>query len=187
MASAAVSTRRAGRRSRPTSRLAARLPAHPALSLDNIDAQFRQLERGLEEEQKQRAAQDNQHVQAIEECFRAFWRRWPQDSGDFTPTLDSVDGFLARLRRLELDGLPTHEARFFDLLQSQSKQDLLRSGRLPAQRPACNPFPQVTAQGLARHGSGSKGKAPLPDANGSLPFVLHPKYRIFICKISLSF
>ena len=105
--------------------LAARLPAHPALSLDNIDAQFRQLERGLEEEQKQRAAQDNQHVQAIEECFRAFWRRWPQDSGDFTPTLDSVDGFLARLRRLELDGLPKHEARFFDLLQSQSKQDLL--------------------------------------------------------------
>lgn len=108
-----------------TKGLAARLPAQPALSLDNLEAHFRQLERGLEEEQKQHAAQENRHVQVIEECFRAFCRRWPQDSADFTPTLDSVDGFLARLRRLELDGLPKHEARFFDLLQSQSKQDLL--------------------------------------------------------------
>ena len=105
--------------------LSVRLPAQPALSLDNIESQFRHLERGLEEEQKQHAKRDNGHVQAIEECFRAFCRRWPQDSGDFTPTLDSVDGFLARLRRLELDGLPKHEARFFALLQSQSKQDLL--------------------------------------------------------------
>jgi len=64
-------------------------------------------------------------VQSVEECFRAFCRRWPQDSADFTPRLDSAEGFLARLRRLELDGLPKHEARFFELLQSQSKQDLL--------------------------------------------------------------
>lgn len=105
--------------------LAGRLPAHPPLTLDNLDGQINQVERGLNESLAHQAAQDNALVQAIEECFRAFCRRWPQDGGDFTPNMDSAEGFLARLRRLELDGLPKHEARFFDLLQSQSKQNLL--------------------------------------------------------------
>lgn len=105
--------------------LGARLPAQPALSLENIDHQFRALERSLHDVLEEQAERDYRLVQAIEECFRAFCRRWPQDSADFTPQLDSAEGFLARLRRLELDGLPKHEARFFELLQSQSKQDLL--------------------------------------------------------------
>lgn len=105
--------------------LEARLPSQPALSLDNIDSQFRMLERALHDVLNGQVDQDNQLVQAIEECFRAFCRRWPQDGADFTPTLDATEGFMARLRRLELDGLPKHEARFFELLQSQSKQDLL--------------------------------------------------------------
>jgi uncharacterized protein YPO0396 len=102
-----------------------RLPAHPPLSLDNLADQFRMLERGLHEALNNQVDEDNRLVQQTEECFRSFCRRWPQDSGDFTPNLDSAEGFLARLRRLELDGLPKHEARFFELLQSQSKQNLL--------------------------------------------------------------
>jgi uncharacterized protein YPO0396 len=105
--------------------LQARLPAQPVLSLENIDHQFRALERALHEVLDGQAERDHRLVQSLEECFRAFCRRWPQDSADFTPRLDSAEGFLARLRRLELDGLPKHEARFFELLQSQSKQDLL--------------------------------------------------------------
>lgn len=105
--------------------LQARLPAQPVLSLENIDHQFRALERALHEVLDGQAERDHRLVQSVEECFRAFCRRWPQDSADFTPRLDSAEGFLARLRRLELDGLPKHEARFFELLQSQSKQDLL--------------------------------------------------------------
>lgn len=104
--------------------LAERLPATPTLSLDNIDGQFRQLERGLNEAVAQQGVQDNRLVQDIEECFRSYCRRWPLDGGDFTPNMASVDGLLARLRRLELDGLPQHEARFFELLQTQSKQHL---------------------------------------------------------------
>lgn len=104
--------------------LAERLPSAPVLSLDNIDGQFRQLERGLNEALAGQGARDNALVQAIEECFRSFCRRWPLDGGDFTPDMESVDGLLARLRRLELDGLPKHEARFFELLQTQSKQHL---------------------------------------------------------------
>lgn len=102
-----------------------RLPAHPPLSLDNLADQFRMLERGLNEALNSQVDEDNRLVQQTEECFRSFCRCWPQDSGDFTPNLDSAEGFLARLRRLELDGLPKHEARFFELLQSQSKQNLL--------------------------------------------------------------
>ena len=105
--------------------LAGRLPAHPPLTLDNLDGQINLVERGLNESLADQATRDNALVQAIEECFRAFCRRWPQDGGDFTPNMESADGFLARLRRLELDGLPKHEARFFELLQSQSKQNLL--------------------------------------------------------------
>ena len=105
--------------------LAGRLPIHPPLTLDNLDGQINLVERGLNESLANQAARDNALVQAIEECFRIFCRRWPQDGGDFTPNMDSAEGLLARLRRLELDGLPKHEARFFDLLQSQSKQNLL--------------------------------------------------------------
>ena len=105
--------------------LGARLHGHPPLTLENINHQVIQVERGLNDSLKEQAARDNALVQTIEECFRSFYRKWPQDSADFLPNMDSVEGFLSRLRRLELDGLPKHEARFFELLQSQSKQNLL--------------------------------------------------------------
>lgn len=105
--------------------LAARLPEHAPLTLDNLDRQINQVKDGLNDALAEHASRDNALVQDIEECFRSFCRKWPQDSADFTPNMDSVEGFLSRLRRLELDGLPKHEARFFELLQSQSKQNLL--------------------------------------------------------------
>ena len=105
--------------------LAARLPEHSPLTLDHLDRQINQVKDGLNDALTEHAQRDNALVQNIEECFRSFCRRWPQDSADFTPNMDSAEGFLSRLRRLELDGLPKHEARFFELLQSQSKQNLL--------------------------------------------------------------
>ena len=105
--------------------LAARLAETPALSLDNIESRFRELERGLAAELKEHAGRSSALVAAIEKIFTEYRRLWPEDSGDFTATIDSADSFLARLRRLEIDGLPQHEARFFELLQTQSKQDLL--------------------------------------------------------------
>lgn len=105
--------------------LAARLPEHAPLTLDHLDRQINQVKDGLNDALAEHASRDNALVQDIEECFRSFCRKWPQDSADFTPNMDSVEGFLSRLRRLELDGLPKHEARFFELLQSQSKQNLL--------------------------------------------------------------
>jgi uncharacterized protein YPO0396 len=40
------------------------------------------------------------------------------------PKPASVEDFLAKLQRLEMDGLPRHERRFFDLLKDQSHQNL---------------------------------------------------------------
>ena len=60
----------------------------------------------------------------IESIFYEFKRTWPMDSGDVDSTLSSATDFFAKLRRLEIDGLPQHEHRFFDLLKNQSYQNL---------------------------------------------------------------
>ncbi|MGE8259184.1 MAG: SbcC/MukB-like Walker B domain-containing protein, partial [Stenotrophomonas sp.] len=66
-------------------------------------------------------------------CFRRFVQQWPEESGDFTVSVASAEDFLARLERLERDGLPQHEERFFDLLQNQSKNNLLALQRHSAE------------------------------------------------------
>jgi uncharacterized protein YPO0396 len=60
----------------------------------------------------------------IESIFTDFKRTWPMDSGDVDATLSSATDFFAKLERLEIDGLPAHEDRFFKLLQDQSHQNL---------------------------------------------------------------
>jgi uncharacterized protein YPO0396 len=80
--------------------LAGRLPQHPPLGLDHLDRQINQVKDGLNVALAEQAQHDNALVQTIEECFRSFCRRWPQESADFTPNMDSVEGFLSRLRRL---------------------------------------------------------------------------------------
>ena len=106
--------------------LAARLPERPlTLTLDNIDRTMGEVKDGLSKALGVFATRQQELAGAIVKCFENYCRRWPQDSGDFTPDLHSLDGFMARLRRLELDGLPKHEARFYELLQTQSKQNLL--------------------------------------------------------------
>ncbi|HEY3706277.1 MAG TPA: SbcC/MukB-like Walker B domain-containing protein [Terracidiphilus sp.] len=61
---------------------------------------------------------------AIESRFQQFVTRWPAESGDLQPNMASSGDFFAKLNRLELDGLPAHEHRFFDLLRNQSLQNL---------------------------------------------------------------
>jgi len=89
-----------------------RLKALGVLSLENLEAHFRQISNTLNEQLGGSQA---------------------EDSGDFTVSLSSAEDFLARLQRLENDGLPQHEARFFDLLQSQSKNNLLALQRHTAE------------------------------------------------------
>ncbi|WP_295952331.1 SbcC/MukB-like Walker B domain-containing protein [uncultured Xanthomonas sp.] len=113
--------------------LDARLTSLPPLSLDNLEAHLRSVERGLGEQLAQSQAQDARLSQQVLDCFRRYCQQWPEDSGDFTVSLASADDFLARLQRLESDGLPRHEGRFFDLLQTQSKNNLLALQRYTAE------------------------------------------------------
>lgn len=60
----------------------------------------------------------------VENHFADFKRRWPLDAGDMDATLASSPDYFAKLSRLETDGLPAYEHRFFELLQNQSHQNL---------------------------------------------------------------
>jgi len=97
---------------------------HQKLTLDNLDRMAQRVERALADELAAMADRHNKLVRGIEERFAEFQRRWPMDAGDMDATLSSATDFLARLKRLETDGLPAHEHRFFDLLRNQSHQNL---------------------------------------------------------------
>ena len=105
--------------------LARRLPDKPAPALDNLDRLMGDVKDQLSRDLGEFARREQALSAGIVKCFETFCRTWPQDAGDFTADIHALDGFMARLRRLELDGLPKHEARFYELLQTQSKQNLL--------------------------------------------------------------
>ncbi|CTP91661.1 hypothetical protein XTPLMG728_2971 [Xanthomonas translucens pv. poae] len=113
--------------------LSDRLDALGKLSLKNLSDLFRTVERGIEAQLGASQQEHNRLEQQLLGCFRRYCQQWPEDSGDFTVGLGSAEDFLARLQRLERDGLPQHEARFFELLQSQSKNNLLALQRHTAE------------------------------------------------------
>jgi uncharacterized protein YPO0396 len=93
-------------------------------SLENLDAQTHQVERGLHEDLKVLSSELNQLEKEIENRFSRFISMWPAESEGLDSKLASTEDFLAKLQRLEMDGLPRHERRFFDLLKDQSHQNL---------------------------------------------------------------
>lgn len=60
----------------------------------------------------------------IEAAFTAFIGKWRGDAEGLDASLVAAGDFFAKLAKLETDGLPAHEQRFFDLLQNQSNQNL---------------------------------------------------------------
>lgn len=93
-------------------------------SLQNLDAQTHQVERRLNEDLKSLSSEFNQLEKEIENHFAGFISAWPAESEGLDSKLASAEDFLAKLQRLEMDGLPRHEKRFFDLLRDQSHQNL---------------------------------------------------------------
>jgi len=69
-------------------------------------------------EDAQRAARD---FGAAAHVFRT---TWPAPAADLGPDIEDRDGYLGLLERLVADGLPQFETRFFDLLESQSQQNV---------------------------------------------------------------
>ena len=110
-----------------------RVEAMGPLSLETLEANMRQISNALNEQLSSSQQDVNKVENLLLGCFRRFVQGWPEESGDFTVSVASADDFLARLARLERDGLPQHEERFFDLLQNQSKNNLLALQRHSAE------------------------------------------------------
>ncbi len=113
--------------------LAERLQEQGPLSLETLEAHMRQVSNALNEQLSSSQQDLNRIENQLIGCFRRFIQQWPEESGDFTVSVASAEDFLARLERLERDGLPQHEERFFDLLQNQSKNNLLALQRHSAE------------------------------------------------------
>jgi len=93
-------------------------------TLENLAEQSQRVERELNAELRRHTDERGKLEKGIERCFIEFKQRWPAESADMDTTLASAQDFLAMLKRLEVDGLPRYEHRFFDLLKEQSNQNL---------------------------------------------------------------
>jgi uncharacterized protein YPO0396 len=94
------------------------------LTLKNVEVQGNTVERRINEEVKKLQTEQSDLKQTIEKTFSRFLGEWREQAGDLDDTLASAPDFMALLDRLERDGLPRHEQRFFDLLKEQSTENL---------------------------------------------------------------
>ena len=95
-----------------------------SVTLASLEDVSRRVERGIHAALEQIKEDRAKLEKAVESRFADFRRAWPVDAGDLDATLASAPDFLAKLERLEHDNLPAYEERFFELLQSQSHQNL---------------------------------------------------------------
>ena len=98
----------------------------PEMTLESLDNATTQVVRGINSDEREVAARIQELVRAIEGCFELFIRTWPAEGGGLDPKMASAPDFLAKLERLETDGLPQYEERFLKLLREQSEQNLTR-------------------------------------------------------------
>lgn len=92
--------------------------------LNNLDAQDRTIAKAIVEEIAAISAQMADCVKFIEAQFAAFSRNWRAEAEGLDPSIAAAPDYFNKLTRLETDGLPAHEHRFFELLQNQSHQNL---------------------------------------------------------------
>jgi uncharacterized protein YPO0396 len=94
------------------------------IRLETLENITRSVERTLNKELEEINHSIARCEKQIESIFADFIRTWPTDAADFDKTLSSAPDFFSKLARLEIDGLPEYEQRFFDLLRDQSNQNL---------------------------------------------------------------
>jgi uncharacterized protein YPO0396 len=95
-----------------------------ALQLKDVDNADRAVGKALQEDIRTIDAELAQGEKYVEAQFAAFISRWKADADGLDPHIAAAPDFFRKLARLETDGLPAHEQRFFELLQNQSHQNL---------------------------------------------------------------
>lgn len=95
-----------------------------AVTLSRVDQADRAVGKVLTTQADQLDDEIRRCEREIEARFAEFIREWKADSDGLDATLAAASDFFAKLARLESDGLPAHEQRFFELLQNQSHQNL---------------------------------------------------------------
>ena len=95
-----------------------------SVRLDNLDSLMRSVERSINQETTEISRSMGECERFIEKRFDEFVHEWPAEAEGLDASLATAPDFFAKLTRLETDGLPAHERRFFELLESQSHQNL---------------------------------------------------------------
>ena len=98
-------------------------------TLRNLDGRRRKVERDLQDALKALREARAACIRRIEKAFVEFKREWAEAAADMDTTLESAPDYLQLLKRIERDGLPRHEKRFFDMLRQQSSEHLAALNR----------------------------------------------------------
>lgn len=94
------------------------------IALADVDAADRAVAKTLHEEIRRTEAELHAGEKFVEAQFTLFAGRWKAEAEGLDPSLAAAPDFFRKLARLETDGLPAHEHKFFDLLHNQSHQNL---------------------------------------------------------------
>jgi uncharacterized protein YPO0396 len=94
------------------------------MSVEQLDSACTAMVRGIGEEESTAIGKTADIKQDIEHKLYLFCNKWEAEAKGLDPKLESVPDFMAKLQRLETDGLHEYVARFKALLGEQSDQNL---------------------------------------------------------------
>lgn len=110
--------------------LTARLPEGWAPTLAKTLEVAQRLQADLERELRALTTRQAGLAGTVTNAFAEFLRRWPEEAGALAASLPFAPDFFTKLQRIEEDGLPDHEARFLELLHTQSSRRLVELSKL---------------------------------------------------------
>lgn len=121
------------------------------LTLENMAELVRQLEKKLSQEIELSVKDKGKLEREIEKRFVEFKRNWAPEAADMDTNLMSAQEYFVKLTRLETDNLPAYEERFFELLRTQSHQNLAAlSSHLQQSRKEITDKLELVNQGLSQ-------------------------------------
>lgn len=94
------------------------------VTVDSIDSVAREAQKGLGETQRVTTEKQKDAEQRLVVCLQKFCNQWPVAAEGLDASLASSGEFMAKLQRLEGDGIDQYVERFAKLLRDQSFQNL---------------------------------------------------------------